>query len=72
MSAPNVSSRGEDIIINTGTSKYRIPLSRCRNHESLLGLILHLNQKTWMTPTMLRELILLVSKENRLLVNFSF
>ena len=46
--------------------EYNIPLDACRTYESIVGWILQLSEKTWMTTELTRRFIYIVCRENGL------
>ena len=56
-----VSIEGNHVIIRFAEhNEYEILLAKCRTHEEILGWILHLSEKNWMTMELTRLLILKV------------
>ena len=53
------------IVINV-TYEYNIALDTCRSYENILGWVLHLTEKTWMTNEILERFILLACHESGL------
>jgi hypothetical protein len=54
---------GEAVVFHIADD-YRILLSRCDTAEKLLGWIVHLTEKKWMTVPLLRHFIRLVSEHH--------
>ena len=46
-----------DVIRITVRYPYEVPLDRCATHQDILGWVVHLSRKTWMTPAMLRTFV---------------
>lgn len=51
------------IVINV-ISEYNVALDRCNTAERLLNWILHLNEKTWMTPPVMNRFIRIACERN--------
>lgn len=58
----------EDHIVINVVYEYNIPLNRCRNYTEILGWVLHLSEKTWVTSKLLRRFIHVALKANELKV----
>lgn len=54
---------GSDVVLNV-EYEYRIALDRCDTPATLLGWVLHLSSKTWMTPQLLASFVYHVSQAN--------
>mgnify|MGYP000585215116 CR=1 FL=1 len=52
------------IFVNEGD--YDINLSECETHEKILGWVLQLNDKTWMTPQLMKAFIITACEYNNL------
>ena len=61
---------GEFIVINIAV-RYEIHLSRCNTPEKLLGWILHLCEKTWMSPAVLERFIEVAEEANHITIERS-
>lgn len=60
-----VSIKDDHIVINVAY-EYNIPLSGCADLPSLMGWVLHLCEKTWMTLEVLERFILVASRHHGL------
>jgi hypothetical protein len=50
--------RGDEIIIDPKGMDYPIGLGRCDTHEKIVGWVLHLSEKRWITVLMIEMFIL--------------
>lgn len=60
---------GDYLILNSGMDPYEVPLSRCDTAEKLLGWVVHLGEKTWLTPRMTKLFVLMASEANEIAVD---
>lgn len=60
---------GGDVVLNVGY-EYRVALDRCNTAPRLLGWILHLADKDWMTNDHLAAFILLVGEKNQIEIDY--
>lgn len=56
-------------LIDRGRCDYKVDLDRIPDAAALLGWLLHLAEKTWITPRHLAELIAHVERENHISIN---
>lgn len=54
-----------EIVINVAYP-YKVALDRCDSHEKILGWVLHLSPKTWMTKDVLERFVRVAVRENGL------
>ena len=67
--AKAVSVEGDVIVINV-SYKYEVETSRCDTPEKLLGWVVQLCEKSWMTCDVLERFILVAQKESDLKIDF--
>ncbi len=60
-----------DAIILDVSGRYEIALDRCDTPERLLGWIVHLCEKTWMTNAAMRRFIMLSADANEITIDRS-
>jgi hypothetical protein len=56
----------EDHIVLNVHYEYNIALNRCDTHEKILGWCIHLCEKTWMTPELIRRFAQIAAQANGL------
>jgi hypothetical protein len=53
----NKKDRCIELFDDAGRFMYDIDLDRCKSAEAVLNWILHVHQKTWMTPQMMKDML---------------
>lgn len=57
---------GHIVIPMPASNEYNIPLTECKSYESILGWVIKISEKSWVTREIIEEFIKTALKQNKL------